>query len=868
MSAIRTGSDGGVRFGRRGGVMFGGMGGGAAAPGPVDLGSLTSQSVRLPQINTQASSENAGGACLMFSPHDHRVMAPEHGGAMYMRFTIPWETLYRPSDATIALIGNDNTSSPRRIRVYYKTSGQSNQRKITFTFNGNFDEMNATGTLPEIPKTTRRVLLAFWSELVTGTGYLHVGLWDCDTGLQIGSTVSVNDGGTTPSWLGARLYTNYLLGIGANVNKTTGVYTDSTASNFEIDLFGIYNNGGVALDGIDDVQPDESTFAALALGADPVATFGDNKHLVLRQFRDPSALNDVPTNGEYGLGLTFSPSSTGGQTLLQGGTVARQTDTEYLLVEHIREGKVFAVERSQSSKTIMLTGVTSLADGQQVECRAFSQRDGTVAMDWTVVATVASNAFVASMDCPITKGWAYLEFRAASDPDNVNLQYITRREIGVGYSVRMVGQSQMTLATGTKADAAASGYTSDLTISDIGDAAYSVSRAFSYTNDREATFVVSPLCMPQSDAVLAMGWALDQYSIDAPFEFIVHAAAGTSQFQWVDDSLAGRSFAVDEALSDYLGPEFSAMYMDWITSPASVASADAETILFDEVLLGKTAGTNPVITGTSITYNRDHSVFGNSKDDDVFAVTGKNPIIILGEGTRHQVNSVESPILTTSEPGFTLTNLQQYRGMRQHARSFIANNAEAFAGVPTIDIDLGGVGNNAHQGDTLDGKARITIRFIESILHGMALADLEAPVIQDSLVRSGDTITVTIDMKGKGDLVVGTDLTGVTVPSGYPLLTGWEVSEDGGSTWTLDGFTASILSTTGIVQLVKDGAVDWAEGTLVKYCHGGPASRTADDDDCVGGLLYADTGVNTATDLGKAMAGLLVRGPEGPFIAA
>lgn len=839
------------------------FGGGVPDLLPVDLDNISSQSIRFPQINTQDSSENPGGACLVFQPGTNRVLSPTHGGAMYGRIEIPWEVHYRPSDASTILIGSTNISSPRRILLTMKMAGQTNEYVISFAFDGDSSgDLTMSGSLPAIPKTTRRVLWAFWSEINTNN-FPHGGLWDCDTGSQIGSTVSLDDsGGGGLLWLGARQFSGRYLGVGGQVHDTNGTYVDTRNTAISMDLFGIYDNGASA-----GSARSESDFASLALGADPVTVFGSNKHLVLRQWSDPSDLNTVPTNGEWGAGLTFSVVSTGGYTLQKGGTIGRQSSSEYLLVDYIREGKVFPVEPFETSATFSLSGKTSLADGQEIECRVFSQRDGTVAMDWTSVATVSSNTFTASITCPVTKGWGYFEFRAASDPENTNLQHITRRPMGVGYGIRLIGQSQVTIATGTAAQAAASSYTADLSVSDIGNAAYSISRALDVDTDQfETTFVVNEQCMPQSDSVLSYGWTLDQHGIDAPFEFIVHAKQSTSQIQWVDDSNSGRNWTVDEDISSYFGADFTAAYKDWITSIAANASSDMETKILDEVIMGTTAGTGPTINGSGYSYVRNHSIYGNSKDDAVFNVTTRSPIIIVGEGTRHATETPHSPISDTSEPAGAETNLTQYRLLRQHIRSFIANNSVAYEGVPTIDIGIAAAGG-AHQNDTPYGKMRIAIRWMESILKGLGLATFNVPEIQDSLVRSGDTITVTIDMKSMGDLVVGTDLTGVSVPAGYPALTGWEVSEDGGSTWSLSGFTASITSTSGTVELVRDSG-NWPANTQVRYAFGGPATRDTGSDDEVNGLLYADTGVNTSTDLGKAKAGILVRGPAGPFTAA
>lgn len=823
-------------------------GGGVAA---VDLDALTSASIQFPQVNILDASEREGGAVIRLNNTSSigKFLDPDNGGAMFIAVDLPTETMYRPDSQTICILGNNIISSPIMAQIILAPMGQTNAGKLSFRFSGSGVEETIIHTMSNrIPASTKKALIAVWTEYGTDpAGNMFFGVWDMDTGSQVVATETK----AFTNFHGAALRTYE--GIGGRVSSTTGAMESNTI-NFTgaVSLFGIFDNGRVTAG-----ARSASDFASIAAGANPVDVFGTEKFLILRDWSDPSDLDTPVANAEHSLVTKADPLfeavTLGGFTLQKGGTIRRQTTAAYLVPEHIRSGGVFPVVRGSTSATFSIAGKTSLADGQGVEARVFSTEDGTVALDWTSVATVASNAFTASITCPITKGWANIEFRAASDPTNTNLQSCFRRKMGVGYKLAQFGQSQITILT----QFAESESASNMGLADANGAAFSTTRLLSTpTVEHGVTVIMDGDSVEYADGMLAMAKYF-RSKTTAPVELAVFAVPGTNQTQLSDDSVSAWDWGSVQTITGVTGADWTAICEQWITAISANYATDFESKIADEWIMGTTAGTSPTITGASASYTRNNSIFGNSNDSDVVDESF-GPVFIMLEGTRTGISVDQSPLLDVSEPGGPLTNLEQHRAVRQAQRSFVANNATVYGGVPSVDHYLGALGGH-HQIDTsIYGQIRLAIRTAQGFLNGLGLVDFDPPSITSASI-SGSRITVTYDMKGHGDLTVGTDLTGVAVPSGYPSLSGWEVDE--GSGFSLSGFTASINGTNQVF-LDKDGDVDWASSVDIQYGWGAPFSRDIDTDAEVQGSLYADNGVNTATDFGKAEAGLPVLAPD------
>ena len=91
------------------------------------------------------------------------------------------------------------------------------------------------------------------------------------------------------------------------------------------------------------------------------------------------------------------------------------------------------------------------------------------------------------------------------------------------------------------------------------------------------------------------------------------------------------------------------------------------------------------------------------------------------------------------------------------------------------------------------------------------------------------------------------------MPAGETTVQGFEVSENGGASWTRSGFSAEIVGAA--VELVRETGT-WPAGTQVRYCANGPLDygRAAIATQLIHGTLYESGPVEGG--LGLPLAGL------------
>lgn len=842
-----------MNMGRR--PVFGGSGG-------VDLNALSSQSVRLPNNNLYQTSEVAGAACILFDTTNVKTfLIPTQGDMLYMRLRFPWNSCHSITNTSYSIIDNSQATT-FSTRIECATLTETDQRVIKGHFGSASVQLDLT--LPAIPLSVTDITIGFWVDGNATSGTLYGAVINSNTGAQIGSTASTAHAG----WTGTNNF-QYLY-IGGDGVRNDNVPSGTGFSNFEIDLFGIYANGG----NTGTLSSPLTKLQSLAGGGNPNTVFGGNNlHLICRKWTDPTDLDTPFPDSEYSgparADPVFQVTSLAGASLMKGGHIGPQSASEYLVVNAIKENSVFPIEFGGTTASISITGHTSLADGQGIEMRAFSQEDGTVAMDWTSVATVASNAFTVSAACPATKGFGMFQFRAASDPTNTNLQYLYRRPVGVGYKVAVLGQSQQRFFGYLDGEATSAASLSNPTTPRI---SFTFGRNFGASNENVVTILPEDGYFPMDDGLLSYDARWRQLT-DAPCELVHHAQNSTSQDEMADDAKTDRDFSDSTAVSAVAGANYSIIWDQWGTTISAISNTNYEDDIIDKFYLGNAVTAGDTITLDSGTYDVDHSILGinsgTANDNSTFNSSGWDLRILMCPLSRHGENTDQTPALDESENGSGLIDYRRLREIRQAQISAASTYSEIILGLYCNDIytDSGLLGFHQDQG-SIYGDIRYGIRGAESVATGLGLASYQPPEITGVTV-SGDTLTVSINMKSMGDLVVGTDLTGVSVPSGYPAISGFEVSEDGGSTWSLSGFTPAITSTSGTVTLTRDsGTWSTSPATQVRFMFGAPNARDIQDDAIVHGTLYADIGVNTATDFGKATAGLQVAGPAGPFTAS
>lgn len=132
------------------------------------------------------------------------------------------------------------------------------------------------------------------------------------------------------------------------------------------------------------------------------------------------------------------------------------------------------------------------------------------------------------------------------------------------------------------------------------------------------------------------------------------------------------------------------------------------------------------------------------------------------------------------------------------------------------DILLETPAESAHQSfNEAAGNRRVGAHWAYGLLRTAGLLAIEPRIFPTAAVLGGGgaTITVAIGLANGGALVTG---------DGRPAVTGFEVSADGGSTWSATGFGAAISGSA--VVLTKDTGNWSASGLQVRYGYGGPNS--------------------------------------------
>jgi hypothetical protein len=157
----------------------------------------------------------------------------------------------------------------------------------------------------------------------------------------------------------------------------------------------------------------------------------------------------------------------------------------------------------------------------------------------------------------------------------------------------------------------------------------------------------------------------------------------------------------------------------------------------------------------------------------------------------------------------TALNTQNRRTV---VRAFIASNpawATVRMGTFHPDKSMQDATQSAHQGQNLlSGSARMGEQRVHMMAHDMGLTTYNPESVPVAATVSGGTVTVTFTLANGGSLA--------TVGGGSTVK-GFEVSTNGGTTWTS---TDGTLSGNAVVL-----AGTWAAGNLVQYARGGPINN-------------------------------------------
>ncbi len=340
---------------------------------------------------------------------------------------------------------------------------------------------------------------------------------------------------------------------------------------------------------------------------------------------------------------------------------------------------------------------------------------------------------------------------------NTELRYVGEAEItqntvnwAVGFKVMLLGQSQMSIFTNADADPAVYSMTPQ-----------NHNTVSFWQNQNSGGETVSLLgATDDRDGLSAF---VDQFRVfdpNTPLMLVREAIEGTGVLQLVDDTDTMRNWSDLQSKTDRYGGDYTAVISHWDTSNrGGGALGDAAGQYFD------------IITGVSTHgYTVDHSLAD-----------------VLEPGYRFIVNP-------STRHGYSIGDWRENVVLDANARGFTV-------GPPITDYPLK---DSAHPEGSAPGNAVMGVRMAVSLARDLGLDTSQNPSLAGTASRAESGAYVDVDL---------------TLPNGGVLfsptpndLRGWQVSIDGGSSWTYDGFSAEIAGNK--VRITPDTGI-WPSGIMV-----------------------------------------------------
>ncbi|QIE55862.1 hypothetical protein G5B40_10630 [Pikeienuella piscinae] len=565
-------------------------------------------------------------------------------------------------------------------------------------------------------------------------------------------------------------------------------------------------NGEIRHFGYIDASVSEADCIAMSKGVAPETQLSGWRYLVDLGGATPLTPLADP-DGYSALTVTGSGIAKGGDVL------PAYASGDWFRMNPINAGQVWSVAPGGSTSTITLSGKASGVTGT-VEARYFD-KDGTLRKDWTVLtgSTIASGAWTGTMTAPLGSGWGHVEARPTSAPTMIQR---SRRECGVGYDIFFLGQSQVERVFDMR----------DRDLRAPVDVAVSAVVQAGPTGQQTVGQLVLGPGTRVGDGVAGAAEYISAVA-DAPVRLITVAKRGSSLAQLMDDSEIFRSWSDAAQVADVSKAVSGVMVMNWGTS------------FLGHLSIGD-AFLDPLLTGAA--------PVGESYDVDHWLYDGTFPATMgfaISPVTPH-IKATTGPL--DAQPGTTSDQSFQMQRINEQYETYAAANS-ILLGPPTSDVVIEAVGGPHENPDTPYGHERLAIRMAEAAFRAFGVSTITDPTL-GAAVRSGATITIPATLPNGGTLQTAWSIVGDTPPSGWPTVQGFEVSEDGGATWSNGNsatgtapveFTAEI-SGSSVVLTRSTGA--WAAGTLWRYAWQAPLDygTSMQDDVLQHGLLYEGDG--------------------------
>jgi len=555
----------------------------------------------------------------------------------------------------------------------------------------------------------------------------------------------------------------------------------------------------------------DANWQSIALGADIVTTLGASNVTWLREYDGTTATYSPPAAATSD--LTSDNVAVDGANLEPGSFFRRQDATNYLTIDYKPSGKVYALTASGSSMLVPFSGLAGGTFTGDVQVRLIYE-DGTVHKDWTTAATIGAGTWSGSITVNKTSsGWVVAQARIST---NTEPDCQLRERFGVGYKIGVMGQSQLEIWTSQR------DRDDQVDSSNTMKASASMEFQFEQVSKKQKVFRVGP--HPSSDGAVAF---IDQWysqNDDTPIELVGFAEAGTGAISLITDADTSREWSDLDEIVTYVGSDFTAMLWQWGTNDTGFGSNYGE--LLDAVIKG---------TGASAA---DHYLEDGTFDSGIE--------YILSPFTRAN---------TTSAGPFDTDQTAIYSPVRDAQIAYF--DTETWTVGPMVDDMQIASGGGPHQDESVvKGNPLVGTRLSMTLSRLIGTDTSTNPSVASAQFTDGtqDVIEVTITLPNGNAL---------KTDGGDSAVTGFEVSEDSGSTFSRSGFTAARVG--NVVQITKTSGT-WPSGDTEIYYHfGGPMSYgTAGPSEAtlLAGVLY-----ETYSDDLQGL-GLPVRGSDSSFAVA
>lgn len=557
--------------------------------------------------------------------------------------------------------------------------------------------------------------------------------------------------------------------------------------------------GAIAFLGWGNATTSDTDWQEIALGADPLTRIGLSNFKYYRRLRDTTLASRSPVAGT---GDTSAACTVIG-AFLPGGTPGRQHPTDYITLDPVPDYHGFGVDPVTRDAIIPVSGKCNGVTWAGVFTQNVMEHHGH-RREARYIAGVIQVRYINDTTlvpltpwqqaCPIsvtgvTEGRSFTEnSRSAATVDVIGN-----------------GQSQQTiLCEGTSLNNTLSTPSFSLVRREVGaiePSAVAFQTRPEVGNLRTSDALAEMVKVIQSRANAFIGRPV-------AVRYILNAVAGTSPLDMIDDWVRGGLNTID--LLAYAGSGVTVDLTDWHSAVVSEGANYGNNILGAIYL-----GTGPYATA-------------NQMPD----IRRANARIAIA-GTSRETITTPGPFDTDQSTGVG--------AVRASARAWAAANGAAY-GPEQIDIRVD-TGQGPHQSTTsLRGNVRKGGRQGETVARALGFSTSVDPSLGSPQFNAGKAsfrLTATLPNAGSSLRVDNAATYGSDVQ-------GFEISTDGGSTWSRSGFTATFSGTT--VTLTKSSG-NWSGVTVgnmrVRYAFGGPFSYGTSEEgtEKFRGLLYDGTAI-------------------------